>query len=149
WKNTRRCGPQCPASIHLLYHADSDKVTIYETEAEHEHDSSTIRGIDTYVKKYVEDLFNDGVKKPKLILRALQSRKTNVPTLVQLNNYLVYYKKKKFGSHKTSLDELEQWCANHQNIATDKNESFVVSYKILYDDEEYEDDDDNKFCIFI
>ncbi|CAF3368494.1 unnamed protein product, partial [Rotaria sp. Silwood2] len=99
WKNTRRRGPQCPASIHLLYHADSDKVTIYETEAEHEHDSSTIRGIDTYVKK--------------------------------------------------SLDELEQWCANHQNIATDKNESFVVSYKILYDDEEYEDDDDNKFCIFI
>ena len=49
-----------------------------------------------------------------------------MPTYTQLNNYLVYYKKQKYGSHKISLDELEQWY---------ENEVFVVSYKILYDEE--------------
>ncbi len=69
-------------------------------------------------------------------------------------------KKKKYGSHKISLGELEQWCENNQSIPTDENESFVISYKILYDDEEYddeeyeddedvEDDGGNKFRIFI
>ncbi|CAF4257093.1 unnamed protein product, partial [Rotaria magnacalcarata] len=74
------------------------------------------------------------------------------------NNYLVHYKKKKYGSHKISLGELEQWCKNNLNVPTDENEAFVVSYKILYDNEEYEDDegdedveenDGNRFRIFI
>ena len=94
-KKTKRHGPQCTAGIYLLYHADSDKVTKYETEVGHEHHQDEPRGIDENVKKIIEDLFNDGVKKPKLILRALESRKVKVPTATQLNNYLVYYKKKK------------------------------------------------------
>ncbi|CAF4602615.1 unnamed protein product, partial [Rotaria sp. Silwood2] len=61
----------------------------------------------------------------------------------------------KYGSHKISLGELEQWCKNNLNIPTDENEAFVVSYKILYDNEKYEDDEDieendgNQFPIFI
>ncbi|CAF3126805.1 unnamed protein product [Rotaria sp. Silwood2] len=129
-------GPQCSVSIYLLYHADHDKVTIYKTEAEHDHHVDKVRGIDENVKKCIEELFNDGIMKPKQIIRALQARK-------------------KYGSHKISLGGLEQWCENNQDIPTDENESFVVSYKILYNDEEYEDDEDveddggNKFRIFI
>ena len=54
-----------------------------------------------------------------------------------------------------SLEELERWCEDNQNIPLDENESFVVSYKILYEYEEYEDDEDvedndgNEFRIFI
>ncbi|CAF4957039.1 unnamed protein product, partial [Rotaria sp. Silwood1] len=116
-------GPQCSVSIYLLYHADHDKVTIYKTEAEHDHHVDKVRGIDENVNKCIEELYNDGIIKPKQIIRALQARK-------------------KYGSHKISLGELEQWCENNQNIPTDENESFVVSYKILYNDEEYEDDED-------
>ncbi|CAF3850379.1 unnamed protein product [Rotaria sp. Silwood1] len=143
---------QCPASIYRLYHADSDKVTVYQTEAAHEHHNGSTRSIDENVKKVIENLVNNGIKKPKLILRALQSRGINVPTLAQLNNYLVHYRKKKFGANKISLGELEQWCKDNQNIPLDENESFVISYKILYedeDDEDAEDNDGNKFRIFI
>ncbi len=79
--------------------------------------------------------------KPKLILRALQSRKLKVPTYAQMNNYLVYYKKQKYGSHTISLGELDEWCQNNSHVPTDENKAFVVSYQILYDD----DDDDDEF----
>ncbi|CAF4220670.1 unnamed protein product [Rotaria sordida] len=83
-------------------------------EAAHEHHNDRICCIDEYVKKSIENLFDDAIKKSKLILRALQSKGINMPTLAQLNNYL-----------------------------------------ILYNDEEYKDDEDvednggNKFRIFI
>ncbi|CAF3559016.1 unnamed protein product [Rotaria socialis] len=50
------------------------------------------------------------------------------------------------------LGELEKWCQNNVNVPTDENEAFVVSYKILYDnedDEDVEEKDDNKFRILI
>ncbi|CAF4168170.1 unnamed protein product [Rotaria sordida] len=77
-----------------------------------------------------------------------------MPTLIQIKNYLVQYKKKKYGLHKISLGELEQWCEGNVEVPIDENKAFVVSYKILYDNEEYEDDEDieedgNKFRIFI
>ena len=94
-------GFQCPTSIYLLYHSDSDQVTVFQTEAAHEHQNDSTRGIDENVKKVIENLFNDGIKKPKLIHRALQSKGINMPTLTQLNNYLVHYRKKKFGANKS------------------------------------------------
>ena len=84
-----------------------------------------------------------------------------MPTLTQLNNYLVHYRKKKLGANKISVGELERWCKDHQNIPLDENESYAISYKILYEDEdededeEYEDNEDvedndgNKFRIFM
>ncbi|CAM4800311.1 unnamed protein product, partial [Rotaria magnacalcarata] len=123
-------GSHCTLSIYLLYHAETDKVTIYKNEAEYDHHVDKVRGIDESVKKCIEELYNDGIMKPKEIIRALQAR-------------------------KCSLGELEQWCKNNLNIPTNENEAFVVSYKILYDNEEYEDDEDveendgNRFRIFI
>ncbi|CAF4223247.1 unnamed protein product, partial [Rotaria sordida] len=93
-------GPQCSASIHLLYHADSDQVTVYKTEGEHDHHDEKVRGIDENVKKCIEELYNDGIMKSKQIIRALQTRKMKMPTLIQIKNYLVQYKKKKYGLHK-------------------------------------------------
>ncbi|CAF3230216.1 unnamed protein product [Rotaria sp. Silwood2] len=107
---------------------------MYKTEAEHDHHVEKVRGIDKNVKKCIEELYNDGIMKPKQIIPALQARKVKMPAYTQLNNYLVYYKKNKYSSHKISLD------------------NFVVSYKILYDNEECEDveeNDGNQFRIFI
>ncbi|CAF4691454.1 unnamed protein product, partial [Rotaria sp. Silwood2] len=69
FKKAKLRGPQCLTNICLLYHADSGKVTIYQTETEHKHHNDKARGIDENVRKYIEHLFNDSIKKPKLILR--------------------------------------------------------------------------------
>ncbi|CAF3368236.1 unnamed protein product [Rotaria socialis] len=50
-------GSQCSRSIYLLYHADNDKVTIYKTEAGHNHHIDTVRGIDENVKKCIEEFY--------------------------------------------------------------------------------------------
>jgi hypothetical protein len=89
--SAKRRGPQCSARIYLLYHADSDKVTVYKTEDDHDHHNDKCRGIDEEAKKCIEELYNDGVIKPKQIIRALQARKIKTPTYTQLNNYLVHY----------------------------------------------------------
>ena len=36
-KKAKRRGPHCSANIYLLYHTDSDTVTVYKTEADHDH----------------------------------------------------------------------------------------------------------------
>ncbi|CAF1223319.1 unnamed protein product [Rotaria sordida] len=84
-------------------HQYSDQVTLYKTEAGHDHHNEKVRGIDANVK---------------------------------------------------NLGELEQWCEGNVEVPIDENKAFVVAYKILYDNEEYEDDEDieedgNKFRTFI
>jgi hypothetical protein len=141
-----------------LYHADNDKVSLYKTEADHDHRDENVRGIDDNIRKCIEELYTDGIMKPKQIIRALQTRNLKVPTTIQLKNFLVQYKKKKYGSYVVSLGELEHWCENNLELPTDENKSFVVSYKVIYDeeeeeeyddDEDVEDDGDNKFRLFI
>ncbi|CAF3898545.1 unnamed protein product [Rotaria sp. Silwood1] len=148
-RKVKRRGPQCSSSVSLLYHTDSDKVTMYRTEADHDHNDNEVHGIANDVKQCIEELYNDGIKKPKLIIRALQSRQLKVPTYAQLNNYLGYYKRKKYGSHTISLGELDQWCQDNSNVPSDENKAFVVSYKILYDDEDVDDTSGRIFRLFL
>src|ERR1700722_10846460 len=49
-KKAKRRGPQCSASICLLYHADSDQVTVSKSDAGHDHLNVNYRGIDENVK---------------------------------------------------------------------------------------------------
>ncbi|CAF1173839.1 unnamed protein product [Didymodactylos carnosus] len=56
--NAKRRGPQCSASIYLLYHADSDKVTVYKTEADHDHHDDKCRGIDEKVSNVFDSSYN-------------------------------------------------------------------------------------------
>ncbi|CAF1167498.1 unnamed protein product [Adineta ricciae] len=154
-KKSKLRGPQCRASIYLLYYADSDKVSMYKTEDVHDHDEQEIRGINESVKRSIQELFNDGITKPKQIIRALQARNVTIPSLIKIKNYLAQYKKKKFGSYIISLGELEEWCKMNLDVPVDENKSFVVSYQIIYEGEDNEGDDDdediteNKFRIFI
>ncbi|CAF5004528.1 unnamed protein product, partial [Rotaria sp. Silwood1] len=141
-KRMKRRDPQCNVSMYMLYHADSDKVTYYKTEGEHDHDDDyKIRGIHETVKRVIDDLYDDGVMKPKQIIRALETRKIKTPTYTQLNNYISHLKTKKYGSNTISLGELKQWCKDNEHIPADENKAFVVSYEVIYDTEEYEDDE--------
>jgi len=123
-KNKLR-GHQCKASIYLFNHADSDKVSVYKTEAEHDHDDDSSRGISENIKKCINELYMDGIMKSKQIIRALQARNVKTPTAIQIKNYLIQYKKNKFGAYMISLGELEQWCKRNSAIPTDENKSFV------------------------
>lgn len=152
----KRRGPQCSAKMQLYYHADNDKVTALKTEEDHDHDQNdSTRGIDSDTKAIIQELYNDGIMKPKQILRALESKTIKVPTNVQLKNFLIQLKKKKYGENKISLGELEQWCINNSIVPIDDDEPFVVSHNITYEDDELEDDEDveddneNKFHVFI
>ncbi|CAF3383995.1 unnamed protein product [Rotaria sp. Silwood2] len=124
-------GPQCSAGVYLFYYVESDQVSVYKTEADHEHHEGNVRGIDENVKKCIEDLFNDGITKPKQIIRALQTRNFGLPSYVQIKNFFVQYKKKKFGSYIVSLGELEQCDEEDEN------------------EEDEEDVDGNKFRVFL
>jgi len=59
-KKAKCRGPQCSSCIPLLYHADSDKVTDYKTEADHDHNDDEVLGIDKNVKRCIEEYFFDG-----------------------------------------------------------------------------------------
>ncbi len=65
-----------------MFHADNYKVSLYKTEADHDHLDEGIRGIDDNVKKCIEELYNDGIMKPKQIIRALQARNLKMPTTI-------------------------------------------------------------------
>jgi hypothetical protein len=60
-KKARRHDAQCNASVSLLYHADSDQVTVYRTDGDHDHHETEIRGIDKNIKQCIERLYNDGI----------------------------------------------------------------------------------------
>ena len=67
----KRRGPQCSAKMQLYYHADNDQVTALKTEEDHDHDQNdSNRGIDSATKAIIQELYNDGIMKPKQILRA-------------------------------------------------------------------------------
>ncbi|CAF0964252.1 unnamed protein product [Adineta steineri] len=155
-KKSKVRGLQCRAGMYLLFNSNSDTVSMYKTEANHDHvEVEEVRGINEDIKRSIEELFNDGITKPKQIIRALQVRDITVPTIIKIKNYLVQYKKKKFGSYIISLGELDDWCGRHMDVPLNENESFVVSYQIIYADEDTEDIEDNddfnenKFRIFI
>ncbi|CAF1370537.1 unnamed protein product [Rotaria sordida] len=74
YNKAKRHGPQCAARIYLLYHSDSDKITVYKTEVEHNNHHDKLRGVDENVKQCIQELYNDGVMKPKQIIRALRAR---------------------------------------------------------------------------
>ena len=50
-------GLQCPADIYLLYHVDSDKLTVYQREVAHKHYNGLTSNTDEDVKKVTEGKF--------------------------------------------------------------------------------------------
>ena len=81
WHEEYRCnkvpyrGPQCAAAFYLIYNADSERVTMYDTGLEHTHDdvltTITIRGINPATKESIIRLLSLGVVIPKVIFNNL------------------------------------------------------------------------------
>ncbi len=107
----KRRGPKCSARYYLLFHSDSLDTTVFKTTDEHNHDKineTTSRiGIKPEVKQIIDGLLKDGLFKPFLILEALQERNAEIPTKMQLNNYIAQNMKKRCGPATISSDRPE------------------------------------------
>ncbi|RNA41639.1 hypothetical protein BpHYR1_004012 [Brachionus plicatilis] len=66
----KRIAKQCPATIHLLYHNDSDDVSMFTTNDDHVHEDRRTTGIKEETKKEIFELFKLKIK-PKRILEIL------------------------------------------------------------------------------
>ena len=74
----KRRGKQCPVGIQLLYHNESECVTMYKTGDEHVHLEPTFTGINEQSKLLIDELFKLKVK-PKRILETLEEKGLPIP----------------------------------------------------------------------
>jgi hypothetical protein len=143
-------GEQCNAAIHLCYPHDSDQVILFRAKNEHSHNNASRSYYFTQeVKQNIKELF-DLKLKPKKIYEVLEERNFKM-TRGQVNNYLTQLRKQKFGPSTLSLGELESWCEENSIVPQSEDQPFVVSFCILYEDDEDDDavNDGNKFRFFL
>lgn len=144
----KRRGKQCDAGVYLLFNADNEEVVLFRDTSEHTHDliQQNCTRIPDNLKVVIKEFYELKLK-PKAIIEALYDRGMVAPSIGQLNNYLRTLKTKRFGPTAISLGEIEQWCMeSSRSIPESDDESFVVSYEIIYDsegDDNVDDDDDN------
>lgn len=80
---------ECPAKLYLLYHADSAKVALYQTEADHaNHDGNPSRGLPPDMKVVIKQLFSESIRKPNAILHALRTRNLGEPAKAKVVHWL-------------------------------------------------------------
>jgi len=135
-------GNQCDAGLYLFYDAASDDIIMFKCDAEHTHNSVELHNsrISLHVQQEIRKLL-DFKLKPKGIMEALYDNKFEVPSMVQLRNFLTKIKKEKYGSETITLGKLEQWCFESCQTTLDIDTPFVVSYEVMYPDE-FNDEED-------
>ena len=71
---------ECPAMVQLLYHSESLAVSLFKTDAEHQHDGiSNSRGLNSDLKEFIENKFRDGIEKPNAILALIKKANLEEP----------------------------------------------------------------------
>src|SRR5271156_3609109 len=73
---------ECSAKSYLLLKPDSGLVDLYVTTTTHNHIDKP-KGLDKLTKVKVDQLYADGITKPKMILRRIQEDNLKVPTRFQ------------------------------------------------------------------
>jgi hypothetical protein len=112
-----------------LYHDDSDCVSWYKSEEEHnDHVKINNHGISEEFKIAIDSIY-ELYQAPSRIKRELirmfpDLAKESFPTEQKLINYIKYRKRKK-GKSRLNLGEFEEWCSKHDKIPDDPDEMFV------------------------
>jgi hypothetical protein len=113
----------------MLYHDDSDCVSWYKSEEEHNnHVKINDHGISDNFKAAIDSIY-ELYQTPSRIKRELirmypNLSKESFPTEQQLINY-IKYKKRKSGKSRLNLGEFEKWCSENDKIPDDPDEMFV------------------------
>ena len=110
---------ECPAGLYLLYHADSQKVSMYETACAHDnHTDESSRGLSSEVKEFMKEKFKDGVRKPNAILALFREKQMKEPNKSKLSTFLKTLREEMYGSPTVSAAELCSWCENRTSVLT-------------------------------
>ncbi len=71
--------------------------------------------------------------KPQQLLRAFSDAGLDPPQLIQLKNFLVKYKKEKFGGFRLSLGELEEKCRELSRPPESPDTTYVIDYAVHHE----------------
>ncbi|OXA46799.1 hypothetical protein Fcan01_18234 [Folsomia candida] len=89
------------------------------------------------VKEKIKHLFKDGITKPNHIISHLRDAGAEIPSKVQLNNYLSTLRKTQ-GPPILSLGQLCELCDENEAIPSDQDHPFFVGKKIHYEDKTFQ-----------
>lgn len=100
----------------------------------HDHDipeKAKKAGLTEEAKKAIEEMFDYKVK-PTQILLALIAKGMPV-RMYQLNNYMKFLRKKKFGYVEISLGQLEKWLYENSIVPESSYSAYVIAYETNVD----------------
>ena len=116
--------------MYILHPSDGTVSRLYRAHEDHSnHGGNVPRGISAPIKVIILQLFKDGIRKPKEIMRVLEEKGEKVPSKSQLGNHLVYVRKIVLGDTTISFGELEAWAKSKELIPEDPDIPFATSFE--------------------
>ena len=89
---------ECPASLYLLYHSDSDRASLFAIQNDYEnHVTDPSRGLPAEVKSFVRRKFDEGITKPNNLTDSIRQEKLTVPLKSKLVSFLQSLRVQKLG----------------------------------------------------
>ena len=116
----------CTCAAYILCHNDSLKVSLFKSDDEHNHELTSTVGIDPRVKEKIQSLYENGVIKPNLIIRALNSSDLPRFNKGQLSNYLRQLKNSIYGPYTISLNSINENITNNSVLPENWNKVYIA-----------------------
>jgi hypothetical protein len=144
---------KCKKKCYLLFNVDSDQVSLWFNDQEHQHDGpkKTEFGMNFITKREIENLFKNNVKYPSRILYALNNMTKklipnpdkndkhnllipnplyveglNIPNKLQVKNFIHNNLKQKKASNSLTYENLTTWDVDQQEESVDEDESLSL-----------------------
>ncbi|OXA36979.1 hypothetical protein Fcan01_28252 [Folsomia candida] len=115
----------CLSKVYLLKSNNTLDVDMYETVELHNHEGVKTVGIPMSTKLKIDLWFNGGITKPNQIVSHLREEEIDVPSKVQLNNYLRVIRKR-MGPPILSIGQLCEFCDENEPIPMDSDQPYII-----------------------
>ncbi|KAJ6649606.1 hypothetical protein Bhyg_04844 [Pseudolycoriella hygida] len=137
-------GHQCSSGVYLLYHADSENITLFRSENAHDCHELPPRGKQGVSPDVVEFISKclDSKMRCKEIMNAIYLKGMVVPSKSQMNYCISTLRKNRNDPPKISIAELKQFLTQHLEYPENPNEAFVLDYRIS-------DENEKRFDFFV
>ncbi len=127
---TCKYGSNCEAKLYILYPSDGSRDVLYRSDIEHGNHDKVVRGIPPAAKEEITQLFKDGIRKPKEILRVLRERpNAYIPSENQLRNFLTSVRTSVLGRPTISYGELLSFVSEKSAIPENDDDTYVCDFK--------------------
>lgn len=122
---------ECPAGLYLLYHCDSEAVSMFKTESNHaNHVDDPTRGLSAEMQRFVKEKFSDGIRKPNAILDLIRQKKIKEPSKQKLKSFLQRLRTETYGPATVSAHTIREWCEARKEIPLDEDTAFVLDHLV-------------------